>query len=744
MLLPVVVFLAPVAGFTPAAVAPYFSTGKAQSGVALLRLERAADAVPLFAEALAAEKRNPLPLRFLYATALLRAGRFADAAKQFDELQGRYALLADYVALGAARAQLALGHLDTARARLAKLSPTSLLAADAQLLDAELLQKQGHLDEAAAALSSYLTKYPESWRQHEIRAKRARLLDQAGKKQDAEAEWRRLYVEAPHESYGQEAAQRLVDHSLPPGERQRRAMALFDGMRNQESEAEWRRVLEAEVAEADRCVARYHLAQSVFKQRDRQRAAPLFDEARQACERAKNEDLLVKSIYQAGRSYGSRSKEPALVQKGIERFAEIVANHKEHSYADDAQVRQAELVESLGKKEDSRRMLADVAALFPSGDQRGEALWRLAFSALRDKDYVAADKWLTQALTEMPRQDGWWEAGRTLYWLGRSAELRGDKVKALDYYERTVREYPLAYYSLFALNRLRTADEKRFLAVCKPLADAPLDGELKLPAQPVFAEPGWARAVELLRLGLGTEAKRELYTLGLQPPKRGTPVAPEEEERLWLVSVVLDAAAQWASSHAIPRYFLTGYARSWPSGDNARRWLLSYPRGYADLVEPATKENGFRAELEFAIMREESAFDPLMESFANAVGLTQLTAAPAARFANGLPHDRAALRIPSINVPIGARELGSLVKLFGGNVPLAIAGYNAGEGAVQRWLRDPERNDGNRDLFIESIPYDETRGYTKRVLSSFFAYAWLAGGSLDERVPKLNPHTPRK
>ena len=95
-------------------------------------------------------------------------------------------------------------------------------------------------------------------------------------------------------------------------------------------------------------------------------------------------------------------------------------------------------------------------------------------------------------------------------------------------------------------------------------------------------------------------------------------------------------------------------------------------------------------------------------------------------------------------MPIGARELGHLFKTYAGNFPLAIAGYNAGEGAVNRWLRDPERNDGNLDLFLEAIPYDETRGYTKRVLSSYFAYAWLGGKTLDERVPKLVAQTPRR
>ena len=193
--------------------------------------------------------------------------------------------------------------------------------------------------------------------------------------------------------------------------------------------------------------------------------------------------------------------------------------------------------------------------------------------------------------------------------------------------------------------------------------------------------------------------------------------------------MLYDRAGEYALSHFIPRNLLTAYEREWPTGANRKRWLLSYPRGYRELIEKHAALNGQPAALEFAIVREESGFDPLMESFANAIGLTQLTAPPAARFAQGLPHDGKALRDPAINVTIGARELGQLWSAYGGAAALAIAGYNAGEGAVNKWMRDPERAGLTLDEFVEAIPYDETRGYTKRVLASFFAYSWLYDGN---------------
>ena len=76
-----------------------------------------------------------------------------------------------------------------------------------------------------------------------------------------------------------------------------------------------------------------------------------------------------------------------------------------------------------------------------------------------------------------------------------------------------------------------------------------------------------------------------------------------------------------------------------------------------------------------------------------------------------------------MNIKLGATYLGFLRQTFGGSPALAIAGYNAGEGAVARWLR--QMGQVPLDEFLDRIPYDQTRRYTKRVLSSLFTYSVL-------------------
>jgi soluble lytic murein transglycosylase len=93
---------------------------------------------------------------------------------------------------------------------------------------------------------------------------------------------------------------------------------------------------------------------------------------------------------------------------------------------------------------------------------------------------------------------------------------------------------------------------------------------------------------------------------------------------------------------------------------------------------------------------------------------------------------KVALTEASLNIRLGSRYLGELVRRFDGSIPLALAAYNAGGGAVSRWLE--ARRGLEVDEFVEEIPVEETRGYVKRVLRSYAAY-WLLYGE----APRTRP-----
>jgi soluble lytic murein transglycosylase len=160
-------------------------------------------------------------------------------------------------------------------------------------------------------------------------------------------------------------------------------------------------------------------------------------------------------------------------------------------------------------------------------------------------------------------------------------------------------------------------------------------------------------------------------------------------------------------------------------------WELFYPRPFQKLIEENAREAGLRRELLFALVRTESAFQPDIVSRAGAVGLAQLMPATAADMAGrirrrGGPDDTEPgepdLRDPEVNVHLGAVYLSYLTGRLESPF-LAILSYNGGMNRVRRW-RNGERN-LPEDLFLETIPYAETREYGRKVLSAALIYGYL-------------------
>jgi soluble lytic murein transglycosylase len=252
-------------------------------------------------------------------------------------------------------------------------------------------------------------------------------------------------------------------------------------------------------------------------------------------------------------------------------------------------------------------------------------------------------------------------------------------------------------------------------------------------ARSLYASDGFQRALEFLRLGLGREAEAELRRLGLAAPGGKERVDdPDQQDKLWAMAFLYHGAGRYGPSHWVTRWHILDFKRKWPTGPHRKRWEIAYPRAWWNLLDRHARQHGFPTELIISFVREESAFDPLRESFANAIGLTQMIAPTAKRFARGtgISVSRETLRDPVKNVTIGSRFLAFLVDKFEKRVALVVPSYNAGEGATLRWLR--ERGDWPMDEFAEEIPYDETRNYSKRVLSSYFAYSYLKDGSIPE------------
>ncbi len=738
---------------------PYFQRDPTRAAAERYRAGDWQGAADGFARALRRLRRDSPerePARAMRALALMNQERFGEAATLFEELWKSHPVLADQHAYLAARCRLRAGDATAALTWSERVPAGSTVEAEVRLVALDALEKLARWPALASAAEAFLERFPSGPRRAEARFRQATAWEKlAHPPGDVIPLYRQIWSLAPTESWAARADERLLDlvgrgatgaardagasASATAAQWFDRGMGLADKQQHVEAELAFTAALAPGTAAPGlRCQAEYQRAQAVFKQRQRPRAAPFYEQAELACRAAGDTDLAVKSLYQGARCRASMGAREVAAGK----YAAIEKEFPAHSYADDARLRAAELRRDAGDEAGARALLTDIPVLYPQGDQVGESLFRLAFAAFTARDFDATLRHLDDNLRLIPLETQWFAEGRALYWRARVAQEQGHKNEAVSGFERAIREYPLSVYTLLSFQRLRPLSPETYQRLITALRDGMSDAPFPVDfgRHALYASPAFLRAIEYARLGLGTEARRELGTLGWESAQSrdearaesaaaaagaGATEPPSIRERaLWLTSVLLARGRVWSASHAIPRYTLDGYKRFYPVAAWGAAWRLSYPRAFPELVGQHARANQVPQFLQLAIMREESAFNPGIESFANAIGLTQMLVKTAQRFSDTTV-TRETLFDPAGNLTLGSKFLGFLLRHFNRQVPLAIAGYNAGEAAVDIWLR--ERGNLPLDEFLETIPFDETRGYTKRVLASYFAYTWLYG-----------------
>jgi soluble lytic murein transglycosylase len=172
-----------------------------------------------------------------------------------------------------------------------------------------------------------------------------------------------------------------------------------------------------------------------------------------------------------------------------------------------------------------------------------------------------------------------------------------------------------------------------------------------------------------------------------------------------------------------------------PPESAAWAWQALFPRPYSGLVERETARQNLPIELFYGHMQVESRYRPDVVSSADAIGLMQLLPSTGAAVAKrlGLPSNRRALKTPYVNVALGAAFLSQLITTYRGQIPLAIAAYNAGGERVSEWVKRTGHVELER--WVEEIPVEQTRNYVRRVISAWARYHALAVPTEAWRLP---------
>jgi len=360
------------------------------------------------------------------------------------------------------------------------------------------------------------------------------------------------------------------------------------------------------------------------------------------------------------------------------------------------------VLEENGKPREAAAAYHRLAREFPGDEAASVALWRLGWQAYLRGDLSSAARRFGR-LPESPATRHY--RLPAAYWAGRSREELGEHEGARRLYTAVIKEAPRSYYGLLAARRVGAI---RIDAGTSPAVPLPAD-----PLAPLAGDPRLARVAALRALGLADFAAAEVEQLRAS--------SLDNPHRLYGVSAVYVKSEQYHLALRILRRYFAELAMSGSPGLPRVFWEMFYPIGWAGDLRAAARRAGLDPNLVAAVVREESSFYPRARSRVGARGLMQLM--PETARAMGIARDDL-LDLPEANLRTGTTFLAGLVKEFG-DVRLAAAAYNAGPTRVRKWWAGRKSDDV--EVFVEQIPFYETRHFVQRVVVAWEEYRRIYG-----------------
>ena len=360
----------------------------------------------------------------------------------------------------------------------------------------------------------------------------------------------------------------------------------------------------------------------------------------------------------------------------------------------------AEYLVSVGQPAKALGVYSALYKMTPTRAGRVDVLWRMAIASLRAGNAARATKELQQVLSLKPDSE---TLRAATFWLAYAQEATGAKTAARQQWASLARLQPFTYYGARAAQRSGTA---------LPAATMVFP-ELAL-RDPVIAHPDYHAAALLSRAGMLSDAAVHARRLN---------AALRRDDAVALLAArASEAAGDYSSSATLMSSYFGPYMQRPASNLPDDFWALAYPRAYWPDVSAAAARYKVEPLLMIGLARQESHFDRAARSPVGAVGLFQIMPYTAAELDPSFSNPAAMERLvqPEVSAELAAKLLASLQSRYRGALAPTIASYNADKERVQVWWDAakglPE------ELFIDSIPYQQTRAYVRQVLTNYAMY----------------------
>lgn len=654
---------------------------------------------------------------FWLARGYEEAGAWADAVAAYQRYRSLQTPLEPYARLREAAQQRALGQLDAAAQAYEAVAASTLPRGERAGSFERAIELRSQLGQPAAALALYtplleLASLPEY---------RARILAQAAALAAAQGQpelartWRReLATQLPASPQALEALAGLPD--LEPA-----AAAAVYAAHQQWAAALPRYDAALAATSGDSALELQH--QRALARRGAGDFPGALAELAAVGAAAPNAEVGRQAQLDWIQTLGQSGDTPA----AITAYREYAAAYPDDPRAPEALLRAALLLERQGDAEGATQQRLDLGRRYPAGEQAHDALYTAGWALLNtNRPAEARAAWdllrtNSSALT----------AAQAAFWAARTLEPQHPEAAPL--LEATIVAAPDSYYAARAAELLGR----------QPAGGVPIESPISAEAwraaedwiagwsgQPAFhlaeqgypadvaGAPGLLRAPALEAVGLQPEAIAEWNEL--RTAWRDDPV------KLYLLARrAHDQGVTYIALKAAEGIALRSPTQDIAGTPEALRRLI-FPTPYASTLLAEAREHGVDPLALYALIRQESLFNPGATSSVGARGLAQVMPATAQGIAQNLAvpefHERDLYR-PALSIRFGAFYLGRQIDAMEGSLQAALAAYNGGPGNAQRWAGGASVPDPDR--FTENIDFFETRNYVKLVYGYYGAYRRL-------------------
>jgi len=677
----------------------YRKTPNARTRAALLR----------FVERHRSDKDGALALLVLGATEIDER-QFGDALQHLKSAQKRLPQLADYTAYLVAVSESEMRdfpELEKTLEPVWNFAPASPLAGKAVVLQAEAYLQDGQPAKAVALVQRHLADVAEP----QSNLLLARGFEASGQATEAARQYQKIYVDYPLAKEASDAEAALARYpALPPQAQLERGTKLLD--RGDYSRAAKQLTTAAtQLTGAELDMARVRIGVAQYSGRDYKPAYEQLTSFQSSSPEQEAERLFY--LMECARHLDRVDEMTATLDK-------LSTSYPASRWRMQALISVANYDSGHNQPDAAEPLLRTCSDTFSTNPESAQCQWKLAWTQYLSEP-AAAQPMFEEHLKRYPDSD---RVTTALYFLGRIAESKSDWPAARVYYETLDNSFPNYYYAMLARDHLRSP---QFGSAGRSPEALQFVGTLRLPKRlnPSFeanaaTQRRLDRAHLLASVSLDDLAEGELR-FGAKTDGQSNILALE------LANLANQRESPDEGIRYIKRY-APGYLSL--SLDNApeKFWKAAFPIPYRSQLEQYCRSLSLDPYLVAALIRQESEFNPKAVSRANARGLTQVMPATGRQLSRklGIPGYRTSLLFnPDTNLKIGTYYLKALSDQLEGKWEATLASYNAGKSRVLTWLGTANYHEPAE--FVESIPFNETRGYVESVLRNAEIYRRLYG-----------------